>query len=556
MKDGRNKRILHLGRKVSVVVAGLFIISMAVVLQLTVSMFKKLTTSMLEDQCVTGTNVLENELKSYTSQLTDPTQMLDSLKEELGCEFTIFKGDVRAYTTILQDGERAVGTKLSDNIASIVIDKGQAYVGEAEILGEDHLCSYVPTFNENGEVDGLLFAGISMEEASEQTNKTIAAAVGLGACLIVISVLLLALYVKHTVTRPLDKLTELAQTMEKGDLGNRNKVKSTAESIHSHDEIGFLAHTFENTMIRLNDYIGEIATVLQSIAQGDLTVGTRLDYVGDFIEIKESLNDILDKLNSTMSQIIESSDQVTNGAEQMAIGATALSQGAVEQASSVEDLERNMNDISEQVGATAENAVHANNQVISVSEEIMDSNVKMQEMIRAMQDINDSSNEIGKIIKTIENISAQTNILALNAAVEAARAGEAGKGFAVVAEEVRELASKSTEASKTTAALIEHSIEAVEHGTKIANETASRLTSVVSGANEIVEVTNKIADAARTQADFVFQVKEQISQISSVVQTNSATAEESAATSQQLSQQASTLRKLISMFRLNTRYLN
>ncbi len=170
-----------------------------------------------------------------------------------------------------------------------------------------------------------------------------------------------------------------------------------------------------------------------------------------------------------------------------------------------------------------------------------------------MEEISDSSNEIVKIINTIETIAQQTNILALNSSVEANRAGESGKGFAVIAKEVRELAGKSSEASKSTNSLIERSIRAVEYGTKIANETATQLAAVVEGTKEVVETTNWIADAARSQSESVSQIQERIQQIANVVQTNSATAQESAATSQELSSQAGLLKSLMGMFHLNAK---
>lgn len=544
----RKKRIGHLGRRVSLLVVGLLTVSIIAVVAQCISMFYELSMNMLKAECVNGTDILSYELEKYTGP-EDKTQLLDELKNALGCEFTIFIGDERAYTTVMQNGERVVGTKLSDEIAKIVIGKGETYVGEAEILGVEHLCSYVPTRDESGKVNGLIFAGVSLAEEMKEINNTVMASCMVGVILVVVSVILVAFFIRYAVSRPLAKLTDLANAMEQGELGigSSHDIKL---NIRSNDEVGLLAGVFEDTIRRLKGYIGEISTVLEAIAAGNLTLDTKQEYVGDFASIKTSLDDILRKLNNTMTQIVESTNCVSNGSEQMAIGAQALSQGAVEQASAVEELDENMHGISGQVGETAQNAKQASEKVVSVGGLITESNQKMQEMILAMQEINESSNEIGKIIKTIENIASQTNILALNATVEAARAGEAGKGFAVVAEEVRELAGRSAEASKSTAALIEHSIAAVEYGTRIANETAGQLASVVAGADEVMKTTNQIAEAAAAQAEAVAQVREQISQISMVVQTNSATAQESAATSEELSAQAGLLKNLIGMFHI------
>lgn len=549
-KKMKNERVKHLGRRINILMTCLQVASIILVVALCISMFYNLAMSLLKERCVNATNILAYELDGYVGP-EDKNETLDELKSLLNCEFTIFDGNVRTYTTIHQNGERVVGTKLSDELTDIILKQGQSYIGNAEILGVEHICSYVPTRDENGQINGLIFAGISLQSATEQINGTVKAACAVGIAAVIISIIIMSVFVGRTVSGPLAKLTGLAQRMEHGDLGLKTK-QTLKIDIRSNDEIGYLTRIFQNMMNSLKGYIGEISNILAAISNGNLTVETTQNYVGDFVSIKESLDEILKKLNSTMSQIMESTDCVSNGADQMSAGAQSLSQGSVEQASTVEGLEMNVREISQRTSQSAENAQQASQMVETVGAQILESNQKMQEMIDAMQEIDESSNEISKIIKTIENISSQTNILALNAAVEAARAGEAGKGFAVVAEEVRELAGKSAEASKTTTDLIQSSIQRVEHGSKIASEMASQLEFVVSGANQIMETTTRIADDSRMQATAVSDIQEQISQISCVVQTNSAIAQESAATSEELSSQTKMLKNLTDTFRVKS----
>ncbi len=537
------RKIRRIGQKVGNIVAWLLAGCIAVVLALCVWMFHGLTMNILQEQCSDYANLLAYELENHPED-QDPTEMMDQLKERLNCEFTIFHGDERAYTTIQQNGRRVVGTKLSASIARQVLEQGNNYIGQADILGQQHLCAYLPTRDADGQVNGLIFAGVSLAEASQKINLTVLLACLAGVILIVLVVIFLTVYLKREVSAPLGRLTALAQTMEKGNLN------AQPAGIDSNDEIGLLAGVFENTILRLRGYIDEIDSVLESIASGDLTASVNQDYIGDFASIKTSLEDIVSQLNDTLTQIVDSADQVSSGSEQVSIGAQALSQGSVEQASAVEQLESVIENISRQVGQTAENAQRASQQAEDVGRQIQKSDEKMQEMIQAMEQINVSSSEISKIIKTIEDIAFQTNILALNAAVEAARAGAAGKGFAVVADEVRNLAGKSSEASQSTTALIERSMAAVEQGARIADETVQQLESVVAGAEGIVKTIGVIAGASRTQADSVAQIQDQIGQISSVVQTNSATAQQSAAASEQLSAQAGLLKKLTERFQL------
>ena len=344
---------------------------------------------------------------------------------------------------------------------------------------------------------------------------------------------------------PISEIQNAAIKMAEGDL-------DVEISYTSKDELGVLAEQVRRLIRKLQVIIDDENKFLAKMAAGDFTVDSvcEEEYTGGFHPLLVSFRGIADKLNDTMLQINQSSAQVASGSEQVSSGAQALSQGATEQASSVEELAATINEISGKVKENADNARQANEKAGSISAEMNVSNEKMQQMIQAMGDITNCSHEIGKIIKTIEDIAFQTNILALNAAVEAARAGAAGKGFAVVADEVRNLASKSAEASKNTSVLIENSLKAVENGTRIADETARSLYQAVNGVDEMTAIIGQISEASSAQADSISQVTMGIDQISSVVQTNSATAQESAAASEELSSQSQMMKSLVDRFKL------
>lgn len=354
----------------------------------------------------------------------------------------------------------------------------------------------------------------------------------------------ICLSITNGITKPVLELEKAAGKLASGDL-------KTQIAFHSRNELGTLADSMRNTIETLDSYISDIARVLGDMEQGNLRTEPSADFRGEFVRVKQSLQHVLATFGGTLQEIRLSANQVANGSDQVSNGAQALSQGATEQASSVEELAATFNEISVQVKSTAENAHQASERAGAVGTEAMESNRRMQDMLSAMTDISNSSTEIGKIIKTIEDIAFQTNILALNAAVEAARAGAAGKGFAVVADEVRNLANKSSEASKNTSALIGNSLRAVENGKKIADDTAHSLEAVNQGVREVTQSIDKISSASNDQAQSIVQVTQGIEQISSVVQTNSATSEESAAASQELSGQAQMLKDLVGRFQLD-----
>ena len=388
--------------------------------------------------------------------------------------------------------------------------------------------------------------GALSDEYIAQMNNTIAFMhISTVVCLILALVALISLvvYVLRYVVKPLVGITHSAQPLQEGRLSLRFDY-------HSKNELGQLVQTLEESMGRIQEYVEDIDRVMAELAQGNFDVSTSARYIGDFQPIEEALGRFTVSISDAMTSIVQAEQRVSGHAEQLSSGAQALAQGATEQASAVEELYATVDDLSKSAARNVEAAANAQRSAQLTSEQVALSSNQMEQMVSAMDDIADASQQIGKIIATIENIAFQTNILALNAAVEAARAGAAGKGFAVVADEVRNLAAKSAEASQSTSALIGRSIAAVNQGTQIADATARQLEGVVANANGIVETINAIAADAQTQAGAVEQIQDQIGQITGVVQTNSSTAEESAATSQELSAQASVLKQLVRTFRL------
>lgn len=418
--------------------------------------------------------------------------------------------------------------------------RGEKGIGEYYYGGKEKLMAYQPVPGTDG---WSIDIAIVRNEFMAGTYRSLAYTAVLVVAALILAVLVAAAASK-SIALPVKLCARRLELLSEGDL------KTPVPQISNKDETGQLAKSTQILVESFQAVISDISRVLGEMAGNDLTAETTADYKGDFLPICEAVQKISDSLNYTLRDINIAADQVSDGSEQVAGGAQQLSQGATEQASAVEELAATINEISSQVQSTATNALDADEQSRRAGREVGICNEKMTDMTRAIMEISESSGEIGKIIKTIEDIAFQTNILALNAAVEAARAGAAGKGFAVVADEVRNLAGKSAEAAKNTTGLIEQAISNVEHGTQIAEETAQAMLNVVECTQSMSATIDRISKAAGEQADSIAQVTLGIDQISSVVQTNSATAEQSAAASEELSGQAQTMKDLVGKFKL------
>jgi len=351
------------------------------------------------------------------------------------------------------------------------------------------------------------------------------------------SAVFLGIAISRSISRPINQMVEIADKLALGD------IDVEIENSYN-DETGELAKAFRT----LAEAIRGQAHLAKRMAEGDFSIDVELRSDRDVLG--KALIEMISKINDLMTQIAFSSEQVANGAKQISDSSIMLSEGATEQATAIEQLTTSLEEISSQTENNAKNADKANELTKEVKTYAGQGNEQMREMLKAMEEINVSSNSIYKIIKVVDDIAFQTNILALNAAVEAARAGQYGKGFAVVAEEVRTLAAKSADAAKETTELIENSIGKVDEGTRIAGKTAEFLNTIVNEIDKVYSLINDIASASGEQTNGIGQVNQGIIQVSNVVQTNSSTAEETAAASEELANQAELLQEMISKFKL------
>jgi len=441
-------------------------------------------------------SIKEGKLYKGSALMENLSSDLDALAGEEA--LTLFKDDTRVSTTVMKDGQRAVGTKANKDIYDMVVGRGEVANVQADVLGVPYYTCYVPISDSSGKRIGMLFVGapsapvIAMEQ--EFIFKMALAAI--------ILFLLVGAASIAIINRKMNAVYDVTDTMNK-------------------------------------------------IAGGDLSMAD-IQAVGsdELAELAKNTNQMKNTMHKLMENIGLSASQVAAGAKNISDSGNMLANGATTQAASVQQLSASIAEITHQTSQNADNAERANRLTMEANNKAEVGNQRMGEMLKAMGDINESSSNIAKIIKVIDEIAFQTNILALNAAVEAARAGQHGKGFAVVAEEVRNLAARSAKAAKETTDIIEESIAKVNMGTKLANETSDALRSIKEGVGEVAALVSEIATASVKQNSSLQMLNQGVVQVSNVVQTNSATAEESASASVELSSQAEILKEAISQFRV------
>jgi len=357
-----------------------------------------------------------------------------------------------------------------------------------------------------------------------------------------ISIYFILMIIRRKILIPVKTLENGMERLSQGDLQSEIDYNST-------NELGMLANSMRTSINTLSDYISRIGNSMKQMEQGNFDLPSQ-QYIGDFINIGQSIEKFSEQISETLGQLHETSEQVSSGADHVAASSQLLAVGAAEQNGAIDNLSHAVETIVAKIDYTTENASIFNTKAQTMGVSLDESEQQMRLLLQAMEDIQRNSEEIIKINKTIEDIAFQTNILALNAAVEAARAGEAGKGFAVVADEVRNLAAKSALAAKNTSELIDVSVTSVETGKDLTDSMAGILNTVLMDAREIAAGIGEIQTASKEQSLSVSHITDSMDKISAVVQSNSATAQESAAASEELSAQAKVLSGLANQFTL------
>ena len=480
----------------------------------------------------TANNPVKEQREDFDSRFKDMRDKLSKLENTLEDK------------TLLENLSTAMDALEKDSYALLdMLDKGDT---------AGAIASYQQGFNtvtSENFVSALSAVGKLSDEHSEAKiqeakDMRVKESLLLGVVFVIVILLCVFAFLKlqRDITGRIGTVSKAIKRMRSGHLNiafNKKYIGS--------DELGEMVDDFSALSGELKKIITDICAVLSEMSKGNFAVQSMDEnmYVADYASILQSYREINQNLKNVFGSINQVAADVESGSEQIANGSVALSQGATEQASTLEELSASIYALSTRISAQAQKAGNIESYFGEVSEKISDENQQMGEMLLAMEEIEDKSNQVERIIKAIDDIAFQTNILALNAAIEAARAGVYGKGFAVVADEVRNLAGKSADAAAETSVLIESTINAVKKGVNIVDHAAKTLGDVMDGSEKSKEMVSEIAGSMVTDAKSISEVSKGLEEVSKVVQQNSATSEESSASSQDLNENAASLKEMI-----------
>lgn len=487
--------------------------------------------------------ILESDVEESAEYIDKAKESLRNMRTTFPVIRNSFKGDIAMVDRVDKRLQEAIVYR--DKVFALV------ETGKTDEAYEVMKSSYIPVLNQMADLlqqiaDVAAHNAQDMVKEGEYAQASAITVIMIIMTFSIVSAALLGIYISNSIRKPVKEIEDAAQQLANGQLDG------VCVSYTSRDELGKMSDSIRDLISYQKTIIEDISDILGDMSEGNFKVQSNVNeyYMGHYDRILVSMWGLRDKLSDTLWRISQSARQVANGSEQVSSGAQILAIGAEEQADSIEKLAIAVNEISEQVRVTKENADKARNQTDRAGAQVSESNQQMQEMISAMNIISERSDEIYKIVKTIQDIAFETNLLALNASVEAARVGELGTGFAVIAREIRSLADKTAMASKNTTALIKESVAAVKNGEKVAHTAADSLLQVIECTKQVIFMVDRIASATENQHKSISNITAEVRQVSDVVQNNASISEELAAASEELSTQTQMLDHMIGQFQL------
>lgn len=487
--------------------------------------------------------ILESDVEESAEYIDKAKESLRNMRATFPVIRNSFKGDIAMVDRVDKRLQEAIVYR--DKVFALV------ETGKTDEAYEVMKSSYIPVLNQMADLlqqiaDEAAHNAQDMVKEGEYAQASAITVIMIIMTFSIVSAALLGIYISNSIRKPVKEIEDAAQQLANGQLDG------VCVSYTSRDELGKMSDSIRDLISYQKTIIEDISDILGDMSEGNFKVQSNVNeyYMGHYDRILVSMWGLRDKLSDTLWRISQSARQVANGSEQVSSGAQILAIGAEEQADSIEKLAIAVNEISEQVRVTKENADKARNQTDRAGAQVSESNQQMQEMISAMNIISERSDEIYKIVKTIQDIAFETNLLALNASVEAARVGELGTGFAVIAREIRSLADKTAMASKNTTALIKESVAAVKNGEKVAHTAADSLLQVIECTKQVIFMVDRIASATENQHKSISNITAEVRQVSDVVQNNASISEELAAASEELSTQTQMLDHMIGQFQL------
>lgn len=487
--------------------------------------------------------ILESDVEESAEYIDKAKESLRNMRATFPVIRNSFKGDIAMVDRVDKRLQEAIVYRIK--VFALV------ETGKTDEAYEVMKSSYIPVLNQMADLlqqiaDVAAHNAQDMVKEGEYAQASAITVIMIIMTFSIVSAALLGIYISNSIRKPVKEIEDAAQQLANGQLDG------VCVSYTSRDELGKMSDSIRDLISYQKTIIEDISDILGDMSEGNFKVQSNVNeyYMGHYDRILVSMWGLRDKLSDTLWRISQSARQVANGSEQVSSGAQILAIGAEEQADSIEKLAIAVNEISEQVRVTKENADKARNQTDRAGAQVSESNQQMQEMISAMNIISERSDEIYKIVKTIQDIAFETNLLALNASVEAARVGELGTGFAVIAREIRSLADKTAMASKNTTALIKESVAAVKNGEKVAHTAADSLLQVIECTKQVIFMVDRIASATENQHKSISNITAEVRQVSDVVQNNASISEELAAASEELSTQTQMLDHMIGQFQL------